>query len=390
MAVTMMMTTKSRTLIKRKSDEYFESVPMADLLESGYLALIDRVYCDELERNDTLIKDTELSIFRTHCINILASMSKEVLSGLANGDLAKRHMNGDFALVKLYGMPDSMEDTGEAGTSGQKLPCLYACALLDDHGDPPTPEQKLRIVSIMRRYIGDDPEDLEMIIQMDQKIIDSLRLFPPAVELAEDGYRAYLMPSMHGVDRRRWLVRRFCNGVKQLCKSPRLSILAETPWFDIRCSLVPIDETVNYKEDQTGFIGRLITGIAEIEYPGTFREKTFVLAHLADKEEIAFGQILLAGITTAHHYLGTGTYLEPNCLREDTCRAVKYDDDKEYWPQCQTFRNGHTDYLANLEHFKKTPGNAEKLAKKRKQEQQRLKEKFSEMEAQYIAMQSDY
>ena len=279
---------------------------MADLLESGYLALIDTIYHAELERDHPLIRDIQCIEFRGHCLRLLASMSKDVLSGLVHGTLAKRHIDGAPSVVNV---PGSIDNLGQIPPSEQNLPCLYACALLDEHGNPPTPEEKLRIVSIMRHYIGDDPEHLDLTLHIDQEIDNKRK--PTSKESTKRGHRAYLMMDLPGLKRRKWQIRRFCNAVKQLCKPPRPSNLAHMPWLCIEDSLLPIDQMKLQNEDQSGYLRKLVTRIAELEYSGRFHDKTFILARLASEEEILFGKLLLTGIASAYYDLGSGLCIHP-------------------------------------------------------------------------------
>lgn len=135
----------------------------------------------------------------------------------------------------------------------------------------------------MRRYIGDHPGNLDLTMQIDQEI-DS-KSTPTLRESTEQGHRAYLMMDLPGLEARKWQIRRFCKVVKQLCTPPRPSTLAHMPWLHIRCSSGPIDRTAHYDEDQSGYLGKLVTRIAGLEYSGWFHNKMFILARLASEEE---------------------------------------------------------------------------------------------------------
>ncbi|KAI4941229.1 hypothetical protein J4E91_010919 [Alternaria rosae] len=54
-----------------------------------------------------------------------------------------------------------------------------------------------------------------------------------------------------------------------------------------------------------------VVRIAELEYLGWFHNKTSILARLASKEEIASGKLLLTGIASAYHDLGSGLCIQP-------------------------------------------------------------------------------
>ncbi|KAJ4364721.1 hypothetical protein N0V83_009318 [Neocucurbitaria cava] len=309
------------------------------------------VHWDEMERNGSLIATQEipLTTFRGVCLHILASMHIEVLSGLANGDLARQYALGDPVLETLYGTSTSKEITSWMKNGEDASPSLYGRTLVDQDGVPPTPEEKLKIVTILRQYLSCDEAYIDMALQIDERPSQSSSQYRNRKEDIVNGRHAYLSRDGGRVESRVHRARAFCDAAEKLCKSSNPA--KNVAWFYIGRSSVPGDRIDHHDEGKASFLMDLLARIADILFEGRFQIETFILAYLANEEESILGEILLTGIASAYHDLGTGMCIHPAGLNNNSARMdnVTKTESAKIWKRCVEFREQNTPYFANME-----------------------------------------
>jgi hypothetical protein len=326
-------------------------VPMPDFLKHGYLPLVDRVHCEELNRAHPVIAGLPLSTFRRVCMPILASMHDEVLAGIVNGDLAQKHMQGDKVLVKLYGDSASSENTNWMKNAEGVSPALYCRTLVETtNGTPPSATQKTQIVQALRRYISREPRDVQFATEIDNKPPITRKRKSSTEEDIKNGLHVYLRNNGQRIEARVARIEAFCNAVEKICKSPLSSRLAKAAWFYIGYSLVPNDRIADHDSGRSSFLINLVTRICEVLFASAFTVETFILAYLASEKEAAIGEILLTGIALAYHQGGTGFCIHPAGTNNASARMdeINQREARDIWQQCQSFRLSDTPYIENM------------------------------------------
>jgi hypothetical protein len=338
--------------------------------EQGYLALIDQVYEDERNGGHSLMSNTSLETFRRVCVPIIASMHDEVLAGLVHGDLGKRHADGDKVLEELFGKSASRDNTAWMKNAEGATPTLYGRTLIDERGNPPTREAKLKIAYVLRRYVSRELEDISIAMQIDKKPPEHRRRDKITRDDVVHGNHAYLSNKSGRIDARVARIETFCSAVEQNCQIPLPDGLSNDAWFYIGWSMVPMDRLRAHDDGKTNFLIALVARIANILYPDTFHIESFILAYLATEEEIAYGGILLTGIASAYHQYGTGFCVHPAGMNNQSARleTSNVKDAKQIWDACQSWRKLHTPFIDNMNRLdafldKETKARAERVAK---------------------------
>ncbi len=328
-------------------------VPMSELFQYGYLPLIDRVHYDELHREKSYLKTQKMALpdFRRISIHILASMHKEVLAGLACGDLAKRHCEGDSVLEELYGEPTSHENTNWLKNAEGESPCIYARTLVNQAGSPPTPEEKVQIVTILRQYLSRDEAYIDTASRIDAKLPRFSGRNSHTHEDIKNGIRAYLSADGCRIQTRVDRAELFCDAVENLCTSVNRLPIAYAAWYYIGWSIVPNDRIDQHDKGKSSYLMELLKRIAELLFPGRFHLDSFIVAYLASEEESSVAEVLLTGISAGYYDLGTGMCIHPAGQNNNSARmeGISKGNADRLWDRCREFREEETPYIENME-----------------------------------------
>lgn len=133
-----------------------------------------------------------------------------------------------------------------------------------------------------------------------------------------NGRHAYLSRDGDRIESRVHRAKVFCDAAEKLCISSNPS--KNAAWFYIGRSSIPGDRIDHHEEGKASFLLDLLARIADILFEGRFRIETFILAYLANEEESSLGEILLTGIASAYHDLGTGMCIYPAGMNNDSAR----------------------------------------------------------------------
>jgi hypothetical protein len=148
-----------------------------ELKLSGYHLIVDAVFdygmsahtlatrktlteSTELSRNHILAQASTKSQWRRAMVLFLAAIPDEVLFGLIHGNLAQKHNKSKKDLLDAYGNPPSSDHASSSKNTDwykntkRVAPGHYVRFLVDRNtGLPPTPNELLQVISIMRQYI---------------------------------------------------------------------------------------------------------------------------------------------------------------------------------------------------------------------------------------------
>jgi hypothetical protein len=334
------------------------------LEDFGYTALVDKAYAESRAAGHHFASEgsispyADISTWREHGCQILASLPRRMLQGILDGSLPTMVEGGEDPDLARYfdkDMPYADQSPWaqrDSELTDQFVPTLYMRAYVDNQGNPPTQDDIELIITHLRQYISGDPR----CAQQNASIDSQTRGRTSATEI-QQGHHRYL-----GRQIRAERIETFCKAVdrnlrKHKPDSGSSMSVVNNPFKYFGVTSHPHHRMNQHaSQKSTNRIMALVTNIGKyLKSEGSilrsYDTKSYTICHVADEMEYRLSEGLFCRLGGGYYYTGRGFNIAgAGSAGDGDLGETNFREGTEQWARCVEWRMEHTSYLDNMEH----------------------------------------